>query len=303
MNLLVKKITLSLAALLILTFSGCVERKELGSSENPIKFSLVPGQDTGVLTENGNILSAFLEKETGLKFQIQVPNNFIAVVETFGTKRTDMAMMNSFGYILAHQRYGARVRLVGTNQGRADYWGQVITANKKIKKMSDIKGKKFAYVDPASTSGYILPSSLFKKMNIEPAELVFAGKHDSVVTMVYQKQVDAGATFHTPEENGQPQDARKLVKTQFPDVFKKVRVLELIGPIPSDPVVFSKDLPPAYEEKIVAALLKFSSSKEGEQTLKKLYNISGFAPTTDQRYDTLRNMLQQIGKTPEDFVK
>jgi phosphonate transport system substrate-binding protein len=285
-----------------LIISGCVERKELGSEKNPIKISLVPGQDVGVLMDNGNILADYLKKQTGLHFQVYVPNNFVAVVETFGTRRTDMAIMNSFGYLLSRDKYQTHVRLVGTNNGRAEYWGQIITAKPNIKKISDLNKKKFAFVDPASTSGFILPSSFLKKNNIKLSETVFAGKHDTVVSLVYQKRVDAGATYHTPEQGQKPQDARKLVETQYPDVFNKVRIIEKIGPIPSDPVVFAKDFPRAIEDKIVAELIQFSKTEIGKNALMKLYNLDGFKEIDDSFYNPLREMIQDIGKAPADYV-
>lgn len=289
--------------LLAPSLSQASSSKKLGSAENPIKISFVPGQDIGVLESQGDILIRYLEKQTHLHFRLSVPYNFITVVETFGTKRTDIAMMNSFGYLLAHEKYGAEARLIGESNGRAQYWGQIITAKPEIKSLEDIKGKKFAYVDPASTSGYVLPSSLFQIKKIEPKEIIFAGKHDSVVTAVYLGQVDAGATYNMPEDKGEPQDARRLVKTQFPDVYQKVRILEKTGPIPSDPVVFRKDLPADIENKVIQAFLDFAKLPEGQATLKSLYNINGFSKTNDKTYDPLRKMLKDIGKAPKDFVK
>lgn len=276
---------------------------ELGSKEKPLKISLVPGQDAGILQSEGEVLARFLEKETGLHFKVYVPFNFITVVETLGSSRTDIAMINSFGYLIAHKRYGAEVALIGTFNGRAEYWGQFITAKPEIKTLKDIQGKKIAYVDPASTSGYILPSNLLHKMKVIPKEFIFAGKHDTVVTSVYTGQVDVGATFHSQIEKGEPQDARRLVKTQFPDVFTKVRIIEIIGPIPSDPVIFRKDLPAPIRKKVTAAFLKFAKSVDGPKTLKALYNITGFQKVTDKDYNSLRKMIQDSGKTPEDFFK
>jgi phosphonate transport system substrate-binding protein len=293
-----------LASLALVSVAESVSSQDtLGSEANPVKISFVPGQDIGVLQSQGEHLIQFLEKETHLHFRLSVPYNFITVVETFGTKRTDVAMMNSFGYLLAHEKYGAQARLIGQSHGRTQYWGQIITAKNEIKKIEDIKGKKFAYVDPASTSGFVLPSSLFQRKQIEPKEIIFAGKHDSVVTAVYLGQVDAGATYNMPEENGEPQDARKLIKTQFPDVFKKVRILELTGPIPSDPVVFRKGLPADLEKKVIQAFLDFAKLPEGQKTLKSLYNIDGFKHTTDETYGSLRKMLKDIGKSAQDFLK
>lgn len=113
-----------------------------------------------------------------------------------------------------------------------------------IKSIEDLT-KKAAYVDPASTSGYILPLKLLKDKKIETKETVFALKHDNVISMVYQGQVDAGAAFFSPShknEKGEEEieDARRLVKTQYPDVEKKISIIGMSDSIPNDPFVFRK---------------------------------------------------------------
>ena len=82
-------------------FTGCTKSAELGSEANPIKISLVPGQDMKVLETNGERIVQYLNKEIGLKFQLNVPVSFVAVVEALGTKRADIGLMNTFGYLLA----------------------------------------------------------------------------------------------------------------------------------------------------------------------------------------------------------
>lgn len=282
---------------------SCTSKKELGSESHPIQFALVPGQDSAVLLENGKILEKWIHDQTGLYVKMQVPTNFVAVVEALGSQRVDLAILNTFGYIMAHDKYQTSARLIGVNLGLSQYWGQIITANPRIQNLKDLNGKKFAFVDPASTSGYLLAAKLFKEEGIKPSEFIFAGKHDSVVTMVYQGRVDAGATYHTPAEDGVPQDARRLVKDQFPDVYEKVRILKLTGPIPSDPVVFRKDLPPEITAKLIAALKSFGSTPEGAKALKNLYHLTGFKDCSDKDYDSVRKMLLELGKNVQDFVK
>lgn len=282
---------------------SCTSKNDLGSESHPIQFALVPGQDSAVLMENGKLLEKWIHQQTGLFVKMQVPTNFIAVVEALGSQRVDVAILNTFGYILAHDKYQASAKLIGVNLGRSQYWGQIITSNPKIKNLKDLNGKKFAFVDPASTSGYLLAAKLFKDENIKPSEVIFAGKHDSVVTMVYQGRIDAGATYHTPSEDGIPQDARRLVAVQFPDVYEKVRILKLTGPIPSDPVVFRKDLPPEIEAKLISALKSFGSTPEGVKALKNLYHLTGFKDCTDKDYDATRKILLDLGRKVQDFVK
>lgn len=249
-------------------------------------------------------LEAFLSEKLNLHFRVDVPISYIALVESFGTKRADVGIVNTFGYIKAHEKYGAKARLRIISFGRDHYYGQIIAHKNGIKKVVDINGKKFAFVDPSSTSGYLLPAQIFKERKIKPKQYVFAGSHDVVVSMVYQRQVDAGATFHVPEksEDGKPMDARRLVRTQYPDVDSKVVILEKTGPIPNDPIIFRKDFPPEFENKIVAALQEFVHSEEGIKVFKALFNVTDFKPATDADYDGVRVMLKELGKNAQDFM-
>lgn len=282
---------------------ACTKSDVLGSASNPVKISLVPGQDTKVLEDNGNKLAAFLEKEIGLKFRVDVPVSFIAVVEALGTKRADIAMMNTFGYLLAHEKFGARVRLIGLFKGTDEYWGQIIARTDGPKTLKDLNGKKFAFVDPASTSGHLLAVKLFRDAGIKPKEFIFAGRHDSVALMVYQKRVDAGATFHALPDNGEPQDARKLIKQQYPDVYDKVRILAKTGPIPNDPIVFRKDFPVDLQEKIVASIKNYLKTPDGKVVLDGLYHMDGVKDATDADYDNIRKTLLDLGASASEYVK
>ena len=207
---------------MLLSF-GCTKSKELGSKQNPLKFYLIPAQDIQALSDNGKVLEAYLKKDLGMEVAVELPSSFIAVVEAFGSKRADVAILNTFGYILAHEKYQVEAHLKLMNRGRDEYYGQIIARVDGPKSIAELKGKKFAFVDPASTSGYLLPLRLFKQEKITLKEHLFAGRHDSVVTAVYQRQVDAGATFYTPpDDDGTPKDARMLIKAQYPDVYDKI---------------------------------------------------------------------------------
>ncbi len=283
--------------------SGCTVSSEVGTQKNPVKLFLIPGQDAQVLEDNGKKVTEFLQKKTHLFFDIKVPTSYIAVVEAFGSKKADVAIMNTFGYILAHEKYGAEAKLMGIHFGQRSYQGQIITRKGHLKSFEDLNGKKFAYVDPASTSGFLMPTELMRKKNIKPKEFIFAGKHDTVVSMVYNKQVDAGATFYTPEKEGKPQDARKLVLTQYPDVFEKIEILKLTDPIPNDPIVFRGELAPEIKNKIKEGLIEYLKTTEGQDTFMKLYNMNGVISVDDTHYDEIRNTLKSLGKTAQDFIK
>ena len=248
-------------------------------------------------------MEEFLKKDTGLHFEIKVPLNYISVVESFGSKKADIAIINTFGYILAREKYNVTARLRGVHYGRRTYNGQIIVRKDRIKKIESLQGKKFAFVDPASASGYLMPTHLLKEKKIQPSETIFAGRHDTVVIMVYQGKVDAGATFYSPAAEGNPQDARKLVKTQYPDVFDKLQILTLTDDIPNDPIIFSQEFPLELQNKIVQSLKKWIRTPEGALAMMDLYNMNDLSDTSDAEYDQIRKTLLDLGRNAGDFIK
>ncbi|MCK6598652.1 MAG: phosphate/phosphite/phosphonate ABC transporter substrate-binding protein [Bdellovibrionaceae bacterium] len=283
---------------------GCTKQTaQLGSKENPIKFHFVPSVDAKVLEANSKEFLKYLEANTPYKYELSVPQSYVAVVESFGTKKADIAALNSFGYLMAHDKYGAEARLVVLRHGSATYQSQFIVKNdSSIKKLEDLGGKKIAFVDPSSTSGYLLPMKTLKDKKIEPKETIFSMKHDSVVTKVYLGEVDAGATFYSPPTDGKMEDARRLVLTQYPDVESKVKILDLSDPIPNDPIVFRKDMPEDMKKKITDVLMKFISTDDGKRAFREMYGVTDLKVTTDAEYEPVRKLLTSIGKSAQDFL-
>lgn len=289
---------------LFLFLVSCTNSKELGSKDNPLKFYLIPAQDILALQSAGKDMQKFLEKELQISVIVEIPTSYITVVESFGSKRADAAILNTYGYVLAHQKYDVVPRLKLLNRGREHYFGQIIARADGPKKLEDLNNKKFAFVDPVSSSGYLFPLHLINDKKIKFKEQIFAGTHDAVVTAVYQKKVDAGATFYAPPDpDGTPKDARWVVRTQFPDVFEKIKVLAMTDPIPNDPVVFRKDVPQELQDKVVAALKKYIQTEEGKKNLMAMYHITDFTTASDADYEIVRRYIKETGQDVESFLK
>ena len=279
----------------------------LGTRYNPIRMYFTPSTDADRITTNAKELVDFLEKETGYYYTTAVPASYVAIVEAFGTGKADIAGMNTFSYLMANEKYGVQAKLRVVRDGnQTSYKGQFITRfDSGIHSLADIQGKRIAYVDPSSTSGNILPKAMLDSMGIKPSESVFAMKHDNVVIMVYQRQVDVGATYYAPPKKGTGEimDARMRVLQQFPDVAKKVKIIGFTEDIPNDPWVFRKDMDKKMEDKIIKAILKFVSTDEGKKAMFEIADIEGLIPTKDKDYDKLRNMLKAQGISFEKLVK
>ncbi len=208
---------------------------------------------------------------------------------------------------MANAKYGAEAKLrIVRDNNETSYSGEFITRyDSGIDSLQDINDRSFAYVDPSSTSGYILPKAMLDRMHIKPSETVFAMRHDNVVTMVYQGQVAAGAAYYDPPDpqTGQILDARMRVEKQFPDVAKKIKIIGFTEDIPNDPWVFRKDMNKKMEDKIINALIKYVNTDSGRKAMYDIYDIVGLVRTNDSDYNKLRNLLKEQHISFENLVK
>ncbi|MHC4217214.1 MAG: phosphate/phosphite/phosphonate ABC transporter substrate-binding protein [Planctomycetota bacterium] len=308
-----------LAVCLLVMVASCSD-PPVGSAERPFTMYFVPSVDAEGLATRSTELRDAVERhvsqklygsDTGFHVETAVPASYIAVVEALGTKRADFAAFNTFAYVLARDVKGYDVEPMftiarGMHSEEATYRGQIIArADSGIESLDDLAGRKFAYVDPASTSGFILPRSLLNEKGVELGDVVFAQKHDNVVTMVYQGQVDAGATYFSPparlEEDGEVvwaiRDARMRVLTQFPDVEEKVRIVAFTEEVPNEPWVIrgklydDPDLTARVKQYIKEALLEFAATEEGKQALWTVATGTGLVPATPETYEKIRDMI------------
>lgn len=296
---------LALVAVLLL---GLAASAPTGApAQTRLVMAFVPSGEARTILESGNRVAQLLEMATGYKFEPFVATSYAGVIEAMGAGRADIGWLNTFSYVIAHQKYGVEVRLVTVRFGLPYYRAEIITQTSSgINALPDLRGKRFAFVDPASTSGYLFPVAGLKKAGYDPqkffGQTIFAGSHNNVVLAVYQGRVDAGAVF---------EDARGTVQKTLPDVMQKVKVVWKSDPIPNDTVSVRKALPEDVKAKVTTALLRFSQTPAGLDALKSLYEIEALADynllvtkykvkasNLDAFFDPVRDVQRFVGLNP-----
>ena len=289
-------------ALAVYAVSACqLVEPPLGSAERPIRMSMVPFTEVQKLVVGMKSISDFVEKETGLKVESEVPTSYVAVVEAMCAGKADVGWVSPLAYLLANKKCGADMQLVSVNsQGKMTYRSIVIARNASdVRELGDLKGKRFAWVDASSTSGYLYPRSMLQEKGLAPetlfAQQIFGGSHDRVVLAVMAGQVDAGAISEDARVN-------KAVTDQFPNVMTETRVATSAD-IPNDGVAFRKDMPADVTEKVKAALLKLASTEEGKKIFCDAIGTTGVAPATDETYAPVRRAAQVLNLDLEEELK
>jgi len=175
--------------------------------------------------------------------------------------------------------------------GSATYRG-IIVARKDsgLKSLAELQGKRFAFVDPKSASGYVYPRAMLVEKGINPdsffKETIFAGDHKKVIAAVLEGRVDAGATYDNAlgiaKASGMPSDNLVIIAST--------------DPIPHDAIVVRIGLDEALAKKIQTALVNLSKTEAGRRVIaNSKKKLSGHVIAEDGTFDVVRRTAKIAG--------
>jgi phosphonate transport system substrate-binding protein len=180
--------------------------------------------------------------------------------------------------VLQGERYG----------GRAIYYSDVIVRrDSPFRSFADLRGCSWAYNEPHSQSGYgITRYQLVRTGQTDGyfGRVVEAGWHERAIGMVCSGEVDASAI-----------DSHVLAVAlrEHPELGRRLRVIDTLGPSPIQPVVAARRLPGPVKADLRGALLGMGSDPAARAHLSGAL-VDGFTPVTDATYDDIRRMLALV---------
>jgi phosphonate transport system substrate-binding protein len=329
--------------LLASTFmSGCgvLGSGSIGTEKHPIKVLYVPSVDAAQIQSSGDLLAAALHEKTGLYYEVVIPTSYAATIEEMCASPSDtMGFIPGLGYVLANQLCGVKVGGKAVRFG-LDWYAAMIVVRRDgpIQNMSDLTGKKWAYPDAGSTSGYMYPLHMFKTAGVAASEKVEAGSHDAAMRALYNGEVDFATAFYSPAlvdgesmglealknpdvpddlvascantaedkdivcGNYTVKDARRNLRKEVPDAVQKLKILAVTPAIPNDTVSFGPKFPKKLQEQIMQALFDFAANDaEGFAAAFQAYSWTSINPATDAEYDAIRQAVAAAGFKLEDL--
>ncbi len=275
--------------LVVLATMGCSEDED--GEITKLRWGLIPADDATEMLRQYEPVVEYMESVLGLDVEVQVTTDYTAAIIAMKQKHIEMAWFGPFSYILAAEDAGAEALANGVRRdtGKATYKSIIITrADSGIETLDDLKGGTFAFVDPASTSGHLIPRKMLVENGIDPEEdfstVHYAGTHNAVELAVKNGTVDAGALGDTTH--------RRMLEEGHIDPGEIFVVLES-EPIPGSPIVVRGDLPQDLKDRITQALIGMD-----EQTILRVGgwgDIERYEAVTDSDYDVIRDTKELLG--------
>jgi phosphonate transport system substrate-binding protein len=259
-------------------------------------MGLIPADNNEEMIKTFEPMRAYLEKKTGDKVKMFTATDYAGVVEAMKKKRVDIAWFGPLSYYLAEQEAGAEAFAVGMREGTnsSTYKSIIVTpCDSGIKSINDLKGKSVAFVDPASTSGGLMPTFMVKQATgMMPQEFfgkfTYSGSHDAAELAVKNKTVDAAAdndiTYPKMIEKGLITKESNCIIAESPSM-------------PGSPLVYRGDLPAELKKQIRDAIL----TAHNEIKVTGYGKISQYVAVEPKDYDMIRKMVKDLGLKKEQL--
>ncbi|NWF67488.1 MAG: phosphate/phosphite/phosphonate ABC transporter substrate-binding protein [Chloroflexi bacterium] len=296
-----------------------------------------PGDNIEEALAANEPLRVYLEAALGIRTIMYTGTSYNTIIEAMAAGRVDAMEVGPFSYLLAAEVANAEAIAVANYEVEVDleevpgYYSLMFTVKGSgITSIADLGGRSFAFTDPASTSGYLVPATdiLLNQQFTDPAQIEeftsvqFAGNHPAAVLAVANGTVDAGATFdanltaqadqgaitnlcgYTDQGIEGPATAEEwpyleaMTDEEIMEIYEacpdgSIVVFHQSPLIPETPFAIRADYPQSFKDAVQAALLAIAEDQDVVNALERYYvdpRESAGVETIDALYNSLRDI-------------
>ncbi len=256
---------------------------------SPLRVAIASILSPAKNLESYHHLLAYVERKLGRPVQLVQRMTYAEVNDLMRTGHIDMAFVCSLAYVLGKGEFGMELLVAPQiREGTVYYSYLIVPKENPVRSLADLKGKAFAFSDPLSNTGRLVPTYHLSLMGATPdaffSRYVFTYSHDNSIVAVADRLVDGAAVDSLVYD---------FLATTDPDLIAKTKIVARWGPYGIPPVVVHPDLDPALKERLRRLLLDMHRKLGGRSIIKDLF-IDRFVPIQDEAYDSIRQVAAQV---------
>lgn len=236
--------------------------------------------------------AAYLEQKLGRPVQFVQRRSYRDTIELLRTGELDFAWVCSYSFLQTLDL--GLADLVGTPlfHGGSLYQSYIIVhKDSSAKSLFDLEGKSFAYADPDSTTGYVVPRAMLRDAGRNPDHFFrltfFTWDHGQAIEAVAEKVADGAAVDSYVWE---------YMATKRPDIAQRTKIIQRSDQFGFPPIVARRGIDPALKQKFAATLFAMANDSEGRALLQALM-LDGFTSVSPSHYDSVRQLSQRFETT------
>jgi phosphonate transport system substrate-binding protein len=231
----------------------------------------------------------YLANNLDREAQLVQRKTYREINELIGKGQIDLAFICSGPYVSGKDRYGIELLATPEVQGSHFYHSYlIVNKENQFQSMEDLRGRVFAFTDPDSLTGRLVPTFWLAEMHKRPetffAKVIYTYSHDNSILAVARGLVDGAAVDGLIWEYYQQKN---------PSWTSGTRVIKKSEPYGIPPVVVSKALPLELKERMQQLLLSMHQDAGGQKILHELM-IDRFLAPQAEWYDTVGQVERKL---------
>lgn len=270
--------------------------KTMASDDVPeeITIGIIPGGSPELIKKQGIEFASELQSLINIKVNLYISKDYNTLIEAMKEKKVDFAFLTALSFVYAEKTAKVKV-LLKKIWTEPFYYSSLVTINKsKIKRLIDLKGKRIAYVDQKSASGYLYPKAHLKKMNFQDSDfksVIYSGNHEQSIQLLEADKVDVAAVF-SDDLKGDTGAWSKFAKNP-----KNFRILWMSQPIPTDPFTVRQDFYDKYPNTthlVMVSIIDLFQKTKDQKKYSEILGSKDLMPATSKQYDPVRDVIKNL---------
>jgi len=227
----------------------------------------------------------YIGKKLGRRVDFVDRENYAEINALVKSGKVDVAFVCGGPYVDGHAAFGMELLAAPQAYNGTVYYSYIIVSKTSpVKSFQDLRGKSFAFTDPLSNSGKLVPTYMLARLGQTPktyfSKVIYTQSHDKSIKAVAEKLIDGAAVDSLIWEYENIKD---------PAFTSKTRIIERSPPYGIPPVVVRPNMDPKLKARIRAVFLNAHKDVQGREILKNMM-IDKFVQLDDHAYDSIREM-------------
>lgn len=232
----------------------------------------------------------YIGEKIGKKVEMVQRENYAEMDGLLEKGEVNVAFICSGPYVKNHEKFGVELLVAPQSYGKPFYHAYIIAhKDSDINSLNDLRGKRFAFTDPKSNTGKLVPTFMVaKKFNTTPekffSEVIYTRSHDRSIEAVAKKLVDGASVDSLIYD---------YAAKKNPVYTSLTKIIEKSPPYGIPPVVVTKRTDPKLKEALRQAFLDMHKDPKGKAILDNIM-VDKFIIPKDSDYNSVREMEKFI---------
>lgn len=259
------------------------------SKDNPIKIAMISVLNSQETYRYRQQIAEAIGNKLGRPVLLLQRRSYAELNQLLSKGEADIALLSTGAYSIYGQREGYVLLAMQQRHGLPYYLSYVIAHRQSaINSLGDLKGKSFAYTDPLSYSGYLAVNRQIAQSGQDPNTFFgysyFTHSNDKSLRAVAGQFVD-GASIDSL--------AYDYLQKNHPDLIEQVRIIEVLPPVGTEPIVARNQFP--YKNEVQNILLHLHEDPALAEALNELM-IDRFILPRPELYPPLQSPAADGGQ-------